>query len=243
MIEITGRPKIPAYIVHPKAEAKAAIIVIHEVWGLNDHIKSVADHLASAGYVALAPDLLSIAKVDTSSLQGMQEALFDPEKRNSIQPKLRELMAPIQNPEFGQQTGVRLKACFDYLYALPEARQKVAVTGFCFGGSYSFKLAALEPRLLAAIPYYGHAETDDSVLQQIKCLVLAFYGGEDERLTEQLPDLIKAMDRANVDFSYKVYPSCGHAFFNDTNRFAYNESAAKDSWQRLLSTLDQLTSS
>ncbi|MGH7193972.1 MAG: dienelactone hydrolase family protein, partial [Candidatus Saccharimonadales bacterium] len=154
MIEIEKGGPVKAYLTRPAVPAKAAVIVIHEVWGLADHIISVADRLAAEGYLALAPDFLSDT-VDTAKLSGMQEGLFDPERRNQVQPELRKLTAPIHDPEFGTRTTAALQACFDYLYDLPEARQKVAVMGFCFGGTYSFNLAVEEPRLKLALPFYG----------------------------------------------------------------------------------------
>lgn len=237
MIHIASTPPIPAYLAQPPGEAKGGVIVIHEVWGLADHIKAVAERVAEAGYIALAPDLLSIAHVDTDRLSGFQEALFDPARRNAIQPKMRELMAPVQNPAFATTTVSRLKQCFDYLYELPAAKRRVAVLGFCFGGTYSFSLAMAEPQLKLAIPFYGHCDATADELNRIKCPVRAFYGEQDERLVSQLPELTERMEQAGVDFQYKVYPGSGHAFFNDTNRFTYNAAAARDAWRITLEAL------
>lgn len=230
MIEIKSDPALRAYLAKPDDGARGGVILIHEVWGLVDHTKDVAERIAGEGYVVLAPDLLSDA-LDVKTLGGLQEGLFDPARRNQIQPQLRQLMAPMNSPEFGQRTLTRLKACFNYLYDLPEVRQKVAVIGYCFGGSYSFTLAVNEPRLKLAVPFYGNCDYSVSELKQITCPVRAFYGQNDAGIVPQLPDLKKRMKEAGVDFRAKVYPICGHAFFNDTNRFAYNEAAAKDAWQ------------
>jgi carboxymethylenebutenolidase len=228
--------EINAYLAQPAGTARGGIIVIHEVWGLADHIKDVADRFADAGYLALAPDLLS-GTIDVEAAVGLQEDLFDPEKRNAVQPKLRELMAPMQNPSFGEDTLASVAACFDYLYELPDAQQKVAVAGFCFGGSYSFGLAVKEPRLKLALPFYGHANYSAEELASIECPVRAFYGENDENLMKSLPELQVKMREAGVDFETKVYPNCGHAFFNNTNKFAYNQAAATDAWQRTLGFL------
>lgn len=237
-IKIDAGKPIQAYLARPAGPAKAAVIVIHEVWGLVGHVRSVADRLADEGYLALAPDLLSEA-VDVGALGGLQEGLFDPERRNRVQPELRRLMAPIHDPGFGKRTTAALKGCFDYLYGLPESRGKVAVIGFCFGGTYSFNLAVEEPRLMLALPFYGHADQDAATLKNIKCPVRAFYGENDESLVAGLDDLRQRMKDAGVDFAAKVYPDCGHAFFNDTNRFAYDEAAAKDAWRIALGELDK----
>lgn len=228
--------KFGAYEARPQGRAKGAIIVIHEVWGLTDHIKSVAERFAAEGYVALAPDLLSETDI-AAHAQGLQEDLFNPEKRNEAQPKLRKLMAPIQEPGFAEKTVGKLEACFDYLYDKPESSHKVAVVGYCFGGSYSYSLAIHEPRLKAAVPFYGHAPNDADELSKIKCPILAFYGKKDEGLIGSLPELKELMKTAGVNYTAKVYSDCGHAFFNDTNRFAYNKEAATDAWQRTLKFL------
>jgi carboxymethylenebutenolidase len=239
MITVGTDAPFPAYIATPKGEAKGAVIVIHEVWGLVNHIKSIADRLAEQGYIALAPDLLGDSDVDTSSMSELQEGLFDPERKNAIQPQLRALMAPMQNPEFGKNTAHRTKECFDYLYKLPESKQSVAITGFCFGGTYSFTLATQEPRLKLAVPFYGHANFTVDELETITCPVMAFYGENDEALVTQLPELKQKMQDAGVDFTATVYEDCGHAFFNDTNPYAYNEAAATDAWKKLITRLDE----
>jgi carboxymethylenebutenolidase len=241
MIEIAASgqaDKLSAYLARPASQPKGAVIVIHEVWGLDAHIKSVADRVAAAGYLALAPSLLTIGEIGGYTPAELAQALFDPERRSTIQPLLRKLMAPMQAPGFGAQTTARVQACFNYLYDRPEANRKVAVTGFCFGGSYSFTLAAVEPRLKLALPFYGHADQSAEELAKIACPVRAFYGEQDERLMTALPDLKQRMQQAKVDFQATVYPDCGHAFFNDSNPYAYNKTAATEAWQQVLKLLD-----
>lgn len=121
---------------------------------------------------------------------------------------------------------------------MPELKQKVAVVGYCFGGSYSYSLAIKEPKLLAAVSYYGHCNQSIEELGEIQAPIQAFYGEKDEALVSGLPELENNMDKADVDFSYQVYGDCGHAFFNDTNEYAYNKEAADDSWNRTLEFLD-----
>jgi carboxymethylenebutenolidase len=237
MVEVKAQLPVPAYVARPDGAPKGAVIVIHEVWGLADHIKSVADRLAVEGYLALAPDLLSGTGVDVGSIINLQEALFDPARRNEVQPVLRKALAPMQEPEFGTKTLERLKACFDYVYQLPEVNQKVAVMGFCFGGTYSYSLAVAEPNLKLALPFYGHSNQSVDELKQITCPIRAFFGANDENLISGLPDLTDRMKEAGVDFVSKVYPNSGHAFFNDTNRNAYNAEAAADSWKLSLEYL------
>lgn len=239
MTELTyDNEEFPVYLSQPAGKVKGGLIVIHEIWALNDHTKSVADRYANEGYVVIAPDLLTMTDIakhaDTLALD-----LFNPKKRNETQPKLRALMTPMEEPDFGKRTLGKIKACFDHLYGLPAVGQKVAVTGFCFGGSYSFNLAINEPRLKAALPFYGHAPADKAELKKITSPILAFYGEKDENLMNSLPQLKELMEQAGVEFSSVTYPGAGHAFFNDTNPYAYDEAAAKDSWQRSLDFLAQ----
>ncbi len=227
----------PVYKSVPDNEVKGGIIVIHEVWGLNDHIRNVADRFASEGYLVYAPDLLSQTGIEEKVTAQLQKDLFDPEKRNEIQPKMRQLMAPIQEPQFAKDTVNSLKQIFDSLYSEKLTNGKVAVVGFCFGGTYSYNLAVAEPKLKAAVPFYGHSDQTVEELRQIQAPIQAFYGEKDEALIANLPDLENRMHEAEVDFNYKVYTDCGHAFFNDTNPYAYNESAAKDAWNKTLEFL------
>jgi len=241
MIDVaTAKDDVRAYWAEPEGETKGGIIVIHEVWGLNDHTKDIADRLAREGYLALAPDLLSDT-IDVDAAGALQEDYFnpDPEKRNEAQPKLRGLMTPMHNPSFGADTLAKIKGCFNCLYSQPETHEKVAIIGYCFGGTYSFSLAVNEPRLKLAMPFYGHANFTVEELKAIACPVRAFFGEKDENLMKALPELKQKMGEAGVDFEAKVYPDCGHAFFNDTNRFAYNETAATDAWQCVLEHLKQ----
>jgi len=242
MIELQSSKTFPVYLAKPEGEPRGGVIVIHEAWALNEHTKSIADRLAAEGYVALAPNLLSetdISKLPAEKLQEIQEDLFNPdqEKRTAVQPKLRAMMAPMQAPEFGKETIEKLKVCFDHLYAMSEVNEKVAVWGFCFGGTYSFSLAINEPRLKLSLPFYGGCDADVEELKKITCPVRAFYGEKDERLITALPDLTKRMEEAGVDFESKVYPNAGHAFFNDSNPYAYVKDAAEDAWGRVLGLL------
>jgi carboxymethylenebutenolidase len=233
---------IPGYEVQPTGECKGGLIVIHEVWGLSDHIKDVAERFAAEGYLVLAPNLLTDTDVEDHITEQMPKDLFNPETRNALQPKLREIMTPLQSPEFATSTNEKLRNCFKYLYDQPLTKQKVAVVGYCFGGTYSFNLAAQEPKLRAAVPYYGHADMTVEDLRAISCPILAFYGEKDERLMSALPELEEKMHEARVDFTVQVYADAGHAFFNDSNPYAYNQEAAKDAWVRTLAFLEQAVS-
>jgi carboxymethylenebutenolidase len=223
-----------AHLVRPEGASKGALIVIHEIWGLNPHTKDVAERFAAQGYLTLAPDLLSGTEVDGKVDATITRRLQDPATRDEAQKEMRAALAPMQHPAFSQEVMTKLAACFAFLYAETE---HIGVIGYCFGGTYSFARAVAEPRLKVALPYYGHAEQNVGELKKITCPVYAFYGEQDHGLVDALPNLEKRMQEAGVSFKATVYPNCGHAFFNDTNPNMYNQAAATDAWEQTLSLL------
>jgi carboxymethylenebutenolidase len=228
---------IPVYITC-KDEKRPAIILIHEVWGLNDHIKSIADRLCDEGYMVLAPDLIADTKMEEVLNPSLQKIIFDEKEKLTHQTEIRKMWTPLKSPAFAEQTMNKLQACFDYLLSHDQIG-KIGVMGFCFGGTYSFNLAINQPCLAAAVVFYGHFDHDGHEVSRIMCPMLALYGEKDVDLTKGLPDLVARMKQAHKDFSYKVYPGCGHAFFNNTTELTYNERAAKDSWKRTLEFLQK----
>ena len=230
---------VSAYRAEPTGELKGALIVVHEIWGLVDHIKDVADRFAAQGYLVVAPDILS----EIGVVPELGNELFEiqahgtDEQRIEAQPRMREMFASTRSPEFGEKSIAALKGVVDYLESQPDIEGRIAVTGFCFGGSYAFLLASEDSRVSAEVPWYGHAPDADQ-LGSIRCPVLAIYGGLDEQLMDALPEVTASMADAGVDFTPKVYPDARHAFFNDTSRAAYDPEAAADAWPLVLGFLD-----
>lgn len=218
---------------------KGGLIVIHEIWGLVDHIKDIADRFAAEGYLVVAPDILSYAGISPEIGFEIQRLLHsaDERERSTAQPLLREKMAPAHAPGYGSWAVGALQQVVDYLSVQPGV-ESVAVTGFCFGGTYSFALAAADERIVAAVPFYG-APPQSTDYDGFECPVLAFYGGEDERLMLGLPEVVEQMEAAGVEFEAKVYEDAGHAFFNDTNHVTYRADAAADAWTRTLAFLEK----
>ncbi|MFE8887667.1 dienelactone hydrolase family protein [Pseudarthrobacter enclensis] len=237
---------VQAYVSEPapgpfQEKPKGGLLLISEIWGLVDHIKDMADRFAAEGYLVLAPDLLTdigmTPDVAAEVLEGLADP--DPEQRSKVQPRLRQLTSPLHAPGFAEKAAAALAVCFDHLEGVPALAGRVAVAGFCFGGTYSFTLATREPRLRAAVPFYGTCEFTEEELAGINCPVLAFYGEQDKALVDKLP-LVKArMYGAKVDFEAVVYPGTGHAFFNDSTPARYDSAAATDSWQRTLAFLER----
>jgi carboxymethylenebutenolidase len=220
-----------AYHSYPDDGQKhPGLILLEEIWGVNDHIKSVVDRFAAEGYSVLAPELLPPGVLEMLTPQ-IQNDLFDPEKRSAVQPKLREAMSPLHQPTYAENTIKILKACVDYLLGDEGVNGEVAVLGFCFGGTYSYHLAAHDARIKAAVAFYGQAPSEEEIAK-INCPVLAFIGDQDEHLVQSLPKLKEDMQKSGKDFEAVVYPGVGHAFFNDTNTRMYNATAAKNAWDK-----------
>ncbi|PZR52303.1 dienelactone hydrolase family protein [Xylanimonas oleitrophica] len=225
------------------APIKGGLVLVHEIWGLVEHIKDVAARLAAQGYVVVAPDVLSHGGVTPqvgAELERLRES-GDEEERTRLQPRMREALTVANQPEYGAWAVGALRRVVDHLLTEPGVDGRVGVTGFCFGGSYTFALAAADQRVRAAAPFYGAppAATDYA---GIACPVRAFYGREDPGLMEGLPQVEAGMREAGVDFEATVYDGAGHAFFNDTNSRAYHADAASDAWRRLLAFLDDALS-
>ena len=229
---------IPAYVATPPGEVKGALVVIHEIWGLVDHIKNIADRFAAEGYVVIAPDILSSTGVTPAVGLELASLVFsaDEKTRTEAQPKLRERLAPSNDPEYAAWAVTVLKSAVDYLEKQPGVGGRIGVTGFCFGGSYSFALAAADPRVSAAVPFYGYPPQSTSI-ETIGCPVLALYGDTDERLMSSLPALTASMADAGVRFTAQTYDNAGHAFFNDTNSMTYVADVAADAFARTLAFL------
>ncbi len=229
-----------AYVAEPTGAPRGGLLVIHEIWGLVDHIVDVADRFAGEGYLVIAPDLLSGVGIPPDVGQEMLRlrASEDLEEQIRVQPMMREKMAPLQAPEYGAWAVGALRHTVDVLAEQPGVAGRIGVLGFCFGGSYSFALAAADRRIRAAAPFYG-APPEQSTVADIACPVLAFYGDQDTRLIEDLPSVTASMAAAGVDFTAKVYAGVGHAFFNDTNPHSYDADSAADAWTRTLDLLDR----
>ena len=186
-----------AYVAEPTGTVRGGLVVIHEIWGLVDHIKDVANRLAENGYVAIAPDLLTGIGISPEVGQELLRIANERQRaeQSRFQPMLREKLAPTHSPEFARWAVSALRRAVDYLAERPDVENRIGVIGFCFGGSYTFALAAADSRIRVAIPFYG-SPPDSTDVGKISCPVLAFYGDQDERLMSNLPEVSRAMAEA-----------------------------------------------
>lgn len=231
----TGNGACDAYLAMPEGSGKyPCIVLIEEIWGLNEHIKDVANRFAREGFIVLAPELLTADIIE--KLNSISADMQDPEKRQAVQPKLREAMQPLKEPVFAQDALSKLKACTDYLVAHAQSNGNVGVVGFCFGGTYGFQLAIHDARIDACVPFYGQTPDPVDSVRSISCPVFALYGENDPGIVPSIPSLEAAMKKYGKDFTYIVYPGAAHAFFNDVG-FRYDAGAAKDAWEKVLAFL------
>ena len=232
--------QLQAYLAMPDGPAQGGVVVIHEIWGMQDHFRDIADRFAALGYVAVAPDVLSHAGIDPAAGAELARLRFQAteKERSREQPRLREAFSATRAAEYTAWAVASLRAVVDMLAETPGVDGRIAVTGYCFGGGLSFQLVAADDRVRAAIPYYGRAP-EESVLARITAPVLAFYGSLDEPLMTALPQLEADAAAAGLDFQAVVYDGAKHAFFNDANASTYDAAAAADSWRRSLAFLSE----
>lgn len=194
------------------ADPRGGVLVIHENKGLNDWVRSVAGRFAGVGYSALAIDLLSE--------EGGTATFTDP----------AQATAALGNAA-PQRFVADLKSGVGELQGRV-GDKKVAVVGFCFGGGLVWQLlAAGEPQLAAAVPFYGPLP-DNPDFSGSKAAVLAFYGALDNRVTSTKDAAVAALNRAGLVSQVIVEPDADHAFFNDTGP-RYNPTAAADAWKNV----------
>ena len=208
-----GKETIKGYLALPEKEGRhAAVVVVHEWWGLNDQIKGVADRLAKEGFLALVPDLYR-GKVGTDAESA------------------HELMRGL--PE--ERAVADLKAAADFLARHERAApSKLGIVGFCMGGRLSLLASIEDSRFGATVICYGRPETSPERLKKLSGALLGIFGGADQGIgPEQLEDLKKGLAAAGKTADIRVYPEAGHAFLNEKGKH-YREKDASDAWTRIL---------
>jgi carboxymethylenebutenolidase len=228
----SGARTVHCFVVYPEVKNSApAVIVIHEIFGLTDWARSAADELAAAGYIAIAPDLLSGQGTNGAGTSGLGS---------------QEIGRVIMKLPPDQITG-DLNAVADFVKTLPSANGKMAVAGFCWGGGQSFRFACNRPDLKAAFVFYGQAPADALEIAKIKCPVYGFYGGNDNRISSTVPKTEDMMKSAGKTYDPVIFEGAGHGFMRagedpsapETNKEA-NKKARDQAWDRMKSVLGKL---
>ena len=222
-----GDRTVQAFIVYPEVSKKAPVLLmIHEIFGLTDWVRSQADELAGQGYIVIAPDLLS----GTGPNGGGSSSYPDQDVRVKAVSMLN-----------GDQVISDLNATADYALKLPAANGKLAVIGFCWGGGKSFLFATQRQDLSAAFVFYGPQPND---IASITAPVYGFYAGNDARISSTVPATREAMKAAGKKYDAIIYPGAGHGFMrageDPTNTNPANTTARNEALKRLEKLLKKI---
>ncbi|NMN36027.1 dienelactone hydrolase family protein [Pedobacter sp. SG918] len=210
--------EMKAVLAKPKGKKNlGCVLVIHENRGLNPHIIDVTKRIAAEGFLALGVDALS-------PLGGTP----------ADEDKGRELIGKL-DPEKNLQNYLK---GLDYLRKRKDGNGKVGCVGFCWGGGMANKLAVNDPKLQAAVAYYG-AQANAADVPKIKASLMLHYGGLDERINAGIPAYEQALKDNKIDYKIYIYDGVNHAFNNNTSPTRYNEAAAKLAWSRTIDLFKQ----
>lgn len=224
-----GDREVNCFITYPEVKDKAtAVIVIHEIFGLSDWVRGVTDQLAEAGYIAIAPDLLS----GVGPNGGGTEALGGADGVRKV----------IGNLPPGQITA-DLDAVADYVAKLPACNGKVAVGGFCWGGGQTFRYATNNKNIKGAFAFYGTGPDREEDVARIGAPVYGFYAGNDARVNATLTASTELMKKLGKTYEPVVYDGAGHGFMRAgeaPDASEPNKKARASAWTRWLDLLKKV---
>ena len=221
-------PAIKSFVVYPERKDQApVVIVIHEIFGLSDWVRGVADQLAKEGFIAIAPDFLSGKGPNgggTDSLGGdVGQAI------RTLQPA---------------DTNAILDAVRAYALSIPSSNKKVATIGFCWGGGTSFRYGISQPDLNAAVSYYGPMPSDPPAYEKAKAPILGLYGGNDNRVNATIEPAKAELSKRNVTYEPHVFDGAGHGFLRQQvggDQAPGNMKATEQAWPLTLEFLRKYT--
>ncbi|UCU99553.1 dienelactone hydrolase family protein [Acidovorax radicis] len=212
---------VPAWVAQPEGTPRGAVVVVQEIFGVNSHIRSVADRLAARGYLAVAPATFQRVKPGVElgyTAEDMQAGM-------ALKTAVDTLPAPGVMPD--------IQAAIDY--AAQQSGRKVGIVGFCWGGLLTWRAACQLKGLSAAVPYYGGGvTTPDEVARQPQVPVLAHFGERDHWIPL---DSVQAFAKVHPEVDVHVY-AADHGF-NCDQRGSYDEAAATVAWDRTLAFFDR----
>jgi carboxymethylenebutenolidase len=224
-----GDRTVQAFVVYPEVKTKAPVIIlIHEIFGLSDWAKEMADELAGQGFIVVAPDLLT----GFGPNNGGSDAF---PSMDATTKAVSGLDAAVVNAD--------LDAAADYGKKIPAGNGKIAVVGFCWGGSKSFAFAAHRKDLSAAFVFYGTGPAD---VTTITAPVYGFYAGNDARVGATVPATTDAMKAAGKKYEPVTYEGAGHGFMrageDPNNTVPGNKTAREQGFNRLVSLIKEMKS-
>lgn len=247
IIKLNDKSEINYYLAKPADNGKyPAIIIVHEIWGLEDNIKSIARRWAEEGYVAFAPHLFAsigpfmnskniestMVKLWSLPREKMQDEKAIGTLMNTLNEDQKKVASAVffGRKDLGKNMIRNLDACFDHVQKLDFVKSDmIGTTGFCFGGGLVFQYATLG-RSSATVVFYGANPDPIEAVSKIDRPIIAFYGGEDYNINQYIPRLMEEIVRTKKSFHMKIYEGAQHAFFNDT-RPTYNKDCADDAWE------------
>lgn len=223
-VQVNAGPReVECFVAYPEVKGKApGVVLIHEIFGLTDWVRLVADELAAHGYVVIVPDLLS-----QMGPRGGGTAEFGGDDA------ARKAVGTLK-PE---QVTLDLHAAAAYLKKLPASSSEISVAGFCWGGAQSFRFATTEPGLKRALVFYGSPPEHP---EKAVCPVYGFYAENDARINQTLDETEKTMKEAGKTFEPKIYNGAGHGFMRAgaaPDASEGNARACQDGWKRMLELL------
>ena len=208
-----GSDSVRAWIVYPERKTKApVVVVIHEIFGLSPWIRGVTDQLAAAGFIAIAPDLLT-----SKNLPNPTDSVPSDQATAAIR--------TLNQDDVHRQ----ILATANYAMALPAAVKRYGIVGFCWGGGVSFEHAVRSSTLGASVVYYGTSPKTEA-LASIKAPVLGLYAGNDARVGATVPPADTAMRALGKTYVVRSYEGAGHGFLRQQGASPANLSAAQKSW-------------
>ncbi len=213
-IRTGGGDSVRAWVVYPERSTKAPVVlVVHEIFGLSSWIRTVADQLAADGFIAIAPDLLTMKNL--------------PDGPDSVVAPLARAVIGTLDAAWVQK---QLDAVAQYGMSLPAAEKKYGIVGFCWGGAVSFAHAVHSPSLGASVVYYGTSpKTAD--LASVRAPVLGLYGGNDNRVNATIAPADSALRALGRTYTYNIYPGAGHGFLRQQTLLdGANLAAARAAW-------------
>ncbi|HKW34505.1 MAG TPA: dienelactone hydrolase family protein [Candidatus Acidoferrum sp.] len=214
-----GDRAVETFVAYPESKSKTPVVlVIHEVFGMTDWVQDLADQVAAAGYIAVAPDLLSGMGPNGGRSNSFEESA------------VREAVGKLH----ADQITSDLNAVADYALKLPASNGKLFVGGFCWGGGQSFRFATNRADLTAAFVFYGGPPEKDA-MARIKAPVYGFYAGNDARIDATIPDTITAMKAVGKTYDPVTYDGAGHGFMRAGEAPDANDASKKartDAWVR-----------
>jgi carboxymethylenebutenolidase len=223
-----GKREVQSFIVYPEVKQKATpVVLIHEIFGLTDWVRGVADQLAEAGYIAIAPDLLS-----GMGPKGGGTGDFAGE---TVRRAIMDLPA--------DQVTADLIAVTEYVAKLPASNGKVVVGGFCWGGGQTFRFASNNKDLKAAFVFYGPSLDQEKDIARINCPVYGFYGSDDARVNMTIPKAQELMKKDGKKFEPVTYEGAGHGFMRAgeaPDASPANKKARDESWKRWKDLLSKI---